>query len=331
MGGRGVGVVGLGTALPDRIVTNHDFAATLDTTDEWIVERSGIRERRIGGTTGELATAAARAALADAGLDPSQIGMLVLCTETPDALMPATSATIARDLGLTCGSIDVNAACAGLAYGLVLAASLITAGVERVLLVGADTMASITDQGDRATAVLFADGAGALVLAASDDPEDGPLGWEAGTDGTAHALLTCPHGGTITMDGRAVFMKAVRVVAESSRAALDHAKLTPADVDLFVPHQANLRIIQSAGDRLGIPSDRFALAVATTGNTSAASIALALDAARADGRLHTGALVLASGFGAGMTWASVAWRWRWLEPGAAAAAEAAAASAVAAS
>jgi len=302
-------VAGLGTALPPTILTNADLEKTLDTSDSWITERTGIRERRVGGSTGDLAVKAARAALADAGVGPDSIDLLILATETPDALMPATSAAVAGELGLRCGSFDLNAACAGFTYGLVLADQLVAGGLDRVLLVGSDTMWSITDHDDRNTAVLFGDGAGALVLEATADDSAGVIGWDAGTDGTLGGILACEIGGTVRMDGPTVFKKAVRVVVDSCAAALERAKLKGADIDLFVPHQANLRIIDASAERLGIPMDRCAVVLDRTGNTSAGSIPLGLAEARDLGRLHDGSAVLVSGFGAGMTWASAVVRW----------------------
>ena len=306
---RGMAVTGLGSALPPTVLTNHDLEQTLDTSDSWITERTGIRERRVGGSTGALAAEAARAAMADAGVEPSSVDLLILATETPDALMPATSAAVAGELGLRCGSFDLNAACAGFTYGLVVAERLVAGGLDRVLLVGSDSMWRITDHDDRNTAVLFGDGAGALVLEATADDTAGVMGWDAGTDGTLGEILACDLGGTIRMDGRSVFKKAVRVVVESCAAALERAKLTGEDVDVFAPHQANLRIIDASADRLGIPADRCSVVLDTTGNTSAGSIPLALVAARDQGRLRDGSIVLVSGFGAGMTWASAVLRW----------------------
>jgi len=290
-------------------MTNADLERTLDTSDAWIRERTGIRERRVGGSTGELAIRAAQAALDDAGADAASIDLLILATETPDALMPATSAAVAGALGARCGSFDLNAACAGFTYGLVLADQMVRGCLDRVLLVGADTMWSVTDHDDRSTAILFGDGAGALVLEATADESAGVLGWDAGTDGTQGAILACDLGGTVRMDGQAVFKKAVRVVVDSCGAALERAKLVGEDVDVFAPHQANIRIIDAAVSRLAIPADRSAIVLDRTGNTSAASIPLALDEARQDGRLRDGAIVLATGFGAGMTWASAVVRW----------------------
>jgi 3-oxoacyl-[acyl-carrier-protein] synthase-3 len=306
---RGVAIAGLATALPPLVVTNADLEARLDTTDAWITERSGIRERRIGGTTGGLAIEAGAKALAAAGLVADDIDLLILATETPDALMPSTSAAVAGALGLRCGSFDLNAACAGFVYALAVASQLVVGGTDRILLIGADTMSSITDQEERTTAVLFGDGAAALVLEATPDPEAGVVGWDAGTDGTLRDILYCEHGSKIQMQGPEVFKKAVRVVTASCERALEAAKVNPADIDLFVPHQANLRIIDAAARRLEIPEDRWAVVLDTTGNTSAGSIPLALAKVRDEGRLADGTLLLLSGFGAGMTWASLVLRW----------------------
>jgi 3-oxoacyl-[acyl-carrier-protein] synthase-3 len=304
----GAVISGWGTALPDTIVTNADLEARLDTTDEWIVTRSGIRERRIGGTVSSLAIAAGRQALERAALAPEQVDLLVLATCTPDLAVPATSAAVHHALGLSGGAFDVNAACAGFVYGLVAAHGAVSAGAaHRVLLIGADCVSQITDPDDRATAVLFADGAGAVVLEASDD--DGLLAVDLGVDGTAHDLLTCPHGGYFSMEGKEVFRRAVRITVDSASNALERAKLTPDDVALFVPHQANLRIIEAAASRLGVPMERVAIVVDRTGNTSSASIPLALADAADAGRLRPGDHVLMSGFGAGMTWASTVIRW----------------------
>ncbi len=306
---RGMAVTGLGTALPPTVLTNADLEKTLDTSDAWISERTGIRERRVGGTTSGLAVEAARAALNDAGVDASCVDLLILATETPDALMPATSAAVAGELGLRCGSFDLNAACAGFTYGLIIADQLVGGGLDRVLLIGSDTMWSITDHDDRGTAVLFGDGAGALVLQATADEGAGVMGWDAGTDGTLGDLLSCALDGTIRMDGQAVFKKAVRVVVDSCAAAIERAKLASTDIDVFAPHQANLRIIDAAAGRLGIPAERCSVVLDRTGNTSAGSIPLALAQARDDGRLADGSVALLSGFGAGMTWASAVVRW----------------------
>ncbi len=304
----GAAITGWGTALPDNVVTNAQLEARLDTSDEWIVTRSGIRERRIGGTVSSLAIEAGRRALDRAALAPGQVDLLVLATCTPDLAVPATSAAVHHALGLSGGAFDVNAACAGFVYGLVAAHGALRAGAaHRVLLIGADCVSLLTDPDDRATAVLFADGAGAVVLEASDD--DSVLAFDFGVDGSAHDLLTCAHGGYMEMEGKEVFRRAVRITVDSATNALERAKLTPDDIALFVPHQANLRIIEAVATRLGIPMDRVAVVVDRTGNTSSASIPLALADAADAGRLRPGDHLLMSGFGAGMTWASSIVRW----------------------
>ncbi len=306
----GAVITGWGSALPDTVVTNADLEARLDTSDRWIVERSGIRERRVGGTVSSLATQAGHRALERAGVSGADVDLLVLATCTPDLLVPATSAAVHHALGLSGGAFDVNAACAGFVYTLVAAHGAVQAGAaRRVLLVGADCLSHITDPEDRGTAVLFADGAAAVVLEASDADGDGLLSVDLGVDGSAHDLLTCPHGGTMHMEGKEVFRRAVRITVESATCALERAKLVPDDVALFVPHQANLRIIEAAAARLGLPMERVAVVLDRTGNTSSASVPLALAAAADAGRLAPGDRVLMSGFGAGMTWASVVLRW----------------------
>ena len=301
-------VVGWGGALPPTVVTNADLEARLDTSDEWIVERSGIRERRVGGTVSGLATEAARAAMGRAGIGPDDVDLLVLATTTPDEAVPATAAAVHHALGLRCGAFDVNAACAGFVYALAIANGAIATGARRVIAVGADCLSRITDPEDRGTAVLFADGASAVVLEAAEHG-DVLLGFDLGVDGSGHDILNCPHGGTLHMEGREVFRRAVRITVDSAVEALDRAKLDPADVSLFVPHQANLRIIEAAASRLGIPMEKAAIVLDRTGNTSSASIPLALAEAADAGRLGPGDVVLLSGFGAGMSWASAVLRW----------------------
>jgi 3-oxoacyl-[acyl-carrier-protein] synthase III len=305
----GVVARGWGVALPEKIVTNADFASRLDTTDEWIIERTGIRERRFGGTSGSLAVDAGQQALDVAGVDAASVDVVILATTTPDKLMPATAAYVQDALGCGGGAMDLNAACSGFVYALVTGAGLCEIGANRVLVVGADVMSRIVDQDDRGTAVLFGDGAGAILI----DRTDGPgalLGWDLGGDGSLRHLLTCEFGGYTQMAGKEVFRQAVRVMVESCRAALDKSGVAPDDVTLLVPHQANTRIVSAACDRLGIPMERTALVLERTGNTSAASIPLALVDAVDKGRLADGDLVLLSGFGAGMTWASAVLQWR---------------------
>ncbi len=304
----GIRVHSCGIAVPDKVVTNDDLSARLDTSDAWISERTGIRERRVGGTTTGLATEAGRAALERAGLQPADIDLLLLATTTPDALVPASSTTVQHALGTGGGAIDLNAACSGFVYGLVTAAGLAAVGARRVLLIGADTLSRITDWDDRKMAVLVGDGAGAVVV----EPVDGPgdlLSWNLGADGGLRHLLYCDHGGYLFMDGKEIFRKAVRIVVESAEKALADAGMTAGDVDVFVPHQANLRIIQAAGQRLGIPAERTAVVIDRYGNTSSASIPLALADAIQNGQAKPGARMLLCGFGGGMTWASAVLRW----------------------
>jgi 3-oxoacyl-[acyl-carrier-protein] synthase III len=307
-GVRGAVITGWGSALPDRVVTNHDLERTLDTSHDWIVERTGIRERRVGGTTAGLSVEAGLQAIASAGIDPRDIDALVLATTTPDRAVPATSATVQELLGLSCGAFDVNAACSGWVYGLVTAHGLIALGAENVLVIGTDTLARITDWSDRNTAILFADGSGAAVLQAVDGPGQ-LLGWDLSADGSAEQALFAELGGTLQMEGREVFRRAVRIMVDSATASMAAAGVTADDITLVVPHQANIRIISASCERLGIDLDRAAIVLDRTGNTSAASIPLALADALDAGRVCQGDLVLFVGFGAGMTAASAVVRW----------------------
>jgi 3-oxoacyl-[acyl-carrier-protein] synthase-3 len=306
---RGAVVTGWGIALPDKVVTNDDLSARLDTSDSWITERTGIKERRIGGTTSGLAVEAGRQALERAGRQGDQIDVLVLATTTPDAIVPGTSATVQDALGIAGGAFDLNAACSGFVYGLVTAHGLVQAGAERVLLIGSETLSRITNWDDRSVAVLVGDGAGGVVLEATDGPGQ-LLAWDLGADGSLRHLLCCDHGGYLFMNGREIFRHAVHAVVSSSLNALGRAGLTADEIDLFVPHQANARIIEAASQRLGIPSDRCVVTIDRYGNTSSASIPLALADALETDRLRPGALVLLSGFGGGMTWASAVLRWK---------------------
>ena len=305
-GVRGARFTGWGTALGHRLVTNDDLAATIDTNDQWIRERTGIERRHVGGTNAELSSASGAAALAMAGVDPLSVDALVLATTTPDRAVPATSSTVQARLGLRCGAFDVNAACSGFVYALVNAHGLIAMGAERVLLIGTDILSRITDWDDRNTAVLFADGSGAALL------EAGPgqlLGWDLDADGTLEDILYCDHGGFIQMNGKEVFKRAVRIMVDSAQKSMKHAGVTADQVSLIVPHQANIRIVQAACDRLDIPMDRAAMCIQDTGNTSSASIPLALFRAADEGRIARGDLVLMVGFGAGMTAASAIIEW----------------------
>jgi 3-oxoacyl-[acyl-carrier-protein] synthase-3 len=318
-------IAGWGSALPPTLVSNADMESLFDTSDDWIVERSGIRTRRAAtgpfvspipsshpfgglGTTATLAVDAGQRALDSAGLRAGEISLLVLCTTTPDQAIPATSSAVAGALGTAGGAMDLNAACAGFTYGLVTAASLVAAGAGKILLIGAESMTRATNWEDRTSAFLFGDGAGAVVLT----PVSGPgslLGWDLGVDGTLVELLYADHGSGMVMRGKEIFRQAVRATAESANAALKRAQIEASDIALFVPHQANLRIMHAIAGRIGIPTDRIASVIDWTGNTSSASIPLALADAADQDRLQSGDLVLLSGFGAGMTWASAVWRW----------------------
>ncbi|MGO9196034.1 MAG: beta-ketoacyl-ACP synthase III [Acidimicrobiales bacterium] len=304
-------ITGWGTALPEKVVTNAEFEARLDTTDAWIVERTGIRERRFGGTTSSLAIEAGAAAITKAGLSPGDIDLLLLATTTPDKTVPATSSTVHAQLGCSGAAFDLNAACAGYVYAAVTADAMLGAriGFDRALVIGADTLSVITDMEDRSTAVLFADGAGAVVIEYRDDAEPFILASDLGLDGSLLSILYCDHGGFLKMEGREVFRRAVRATVDSAVSVLKQAGVAPDEIALFVPHQANQRIIDAMLQRVGIPADRSAIVLDTTGNTSSASIPLALAAAADEGRLSDGDLVLLSGFGAGMTWASAVIRW----------------------
>ena len=306
-GARGGVISGWGTALPDKVITNHELAETMDTSDEWIVARTGIRERRIGGTTVGLSIESGRAALEMSGLDPSEIDAVVLATTTPDRQW-GNAAAVQHELGLRCGAFDVNAACSGFMYGLVTAHGLIAMGADKVLLIGTDTLSRITDWDDRATAPLFADGSGAVVI--ESVPGRGQLlGWDLDADGSLGSLLYADVGGFIHMEGKEVFRRAVRIMVDSATKSMEHAGVTADDIALIVPHQANIRIIQAACDRLGIEIERAAVVIEHTGNTSSASIPLALADALENGRVASGDLVLLVGFGGGMTAASAILKW----------------------
>ena len=307
-------IAGMGTAIPDHVRTNADLEALVDTSDEWIVERTGIRERRVAGpaeSTASLAAHACASAIKDAGITPDDVDLLIVATVSPDQPMPAVAAFVQERLGLRCGAFDLGAACAGFVYSLVTGSALVTTGGARhVLVVGAETLTRIVDPDDRATVILFGDGAGAAVISGTDRDGLGLVSFDIGCDGSAAELLEIPAGQRyVTMRGSEVFRRAVRAVNDSATAALRKADLTAGDIALFVPHQANRRIIDAAGKHLGIPPERTMVNIDRYGNTSAASIPIALAEAADSGRLHDGDLVLLSGFGAGMTWASAVVRW----------------------
>jgi 3-oxoacyl-[acyl-carrier-protein] synthase-3 len=305
---RGAVVTGWGTALPPKVLTNHDLEQTIDTSHDWIVERTGIHSRHVGGTTVGLSIESGRRALEMSGVDPLSIDALVLSTTTPDRTVPASSAAVQAELGLRCGAYDVNAACSGFVYALVQAHGMIAMGAKKVLVIGTDTLSRITDWDDRNTAILFADGSGAVVLEAVEGPGE-LLAWDLDADGTAERFLYSEIGGFIQMEGKEVFRRAVRIMVDSATKSMNHAGVTADQLTLVVPHQANMRIIQAACDRLGVPIEKASTVLHRTGNTSSASIPLALVDALDNGRVQQGDLVLLVGFGAGMTAASAILRW----------------------
>ena len=302
-------ITGLGTAVGHKVVTNHDLASVLDTSDEWIVERTGIHERRVGGSCLELGSQAAKIALKQAEIDASELDLIICSTCTPDQVFPAVSNRIQDELGANCGAFDLNAACSGFTYGVSLAQSQVAAGMERVLVVGVDTLSRFTDWEDRSTAILFGDGAGAVVLEPARRFDRGVLSTYMGSEGRFADLLTCDFGDYIKMDGKEVFRQAVRVMVSASQRVLAYAGLDAADVAAVIPHQANRRIIESAMKRLGIPLEKAATVLETTGNTSSASIPLAMDDAVSKGAITDGDAVLLVGFGAGMSVAAALLRW----------------------
>lgn len=310
MGGPwGLKISGVGATLPDKVLTNEDLTAWMDTTDEWIKERTGIGQRHIGGSTSGLSTDAAQKALTAAGVDPSEIDQVILATTSPDHICPGTAPAVARELGILAGAFDLQAACSGWVYGLVVANGLLLQGMDKILVIGAETLDRITDYHDRGTGILFGNGAGAAVV--ERDPTGGGelLAWDMGSNGNYVHILYADHGDVLQMDGKEVFRQAVTVMQRSANAAMEKAGLTADDIDVVIPHQANVRIVEAAWKRLGFSMDRTVMVLERTGNTSAASIPLALDHAMTTGRIEPGANVMFLGFGAGMTWACAIVRW----------------------
>jgi 3-oxoacyl-[acyl-carrier-protein] synthase-3 len=320
-------VVGLGSVLPDRTVPNAYFETLVDTSDEWIRERTGIEERHFaaeGESTSDLATGAALLALESAGLAPGQLDLIVCATLTPDTPIPSAAVWVQRKLGVTAPAFDVNAACAGFSYALSTGSAFIESGqAETVLVMGAEILSRVMDYTDRGTSILFGDGAGAVVLRPSEEP--GIIGSVLGADGRAAEILMIPAGGSAmpashaTVDardhsirmpnGRDVFKRAVVEMSSACRQLLEKSGFGPDDVDVLIPHQANARIMRAVGERLGIDESRAVIDVASVGNTSAASIPIALDRAWRAGRVHEGDLVLLTSFGAGLAWGANLIRW----------------------
>jgi 3-oxoacyl-[acyl-carrier-protein] synthase-3 len=324
----GVGILGIGTALPSKVVTNADLEKTLDTSDEWIRTRTGICERRIAAEevcTSDLAAAAARAAMCDAATGVDEIDLIILATATPDAPLPATACYVQAKLGASrAAAFDVAAGCTGFIYALSVGHQFVASGSSRrVLVIGAEILSRILDWQDRATCVLFGDGAGAVVLGPVPEGQ-GLLSFKLGSDGTYADLLAIPAGGTklptsvataeahlhyVKMAGNEVFKFAVRVIGDITVQALNELGLTVADLDFLVPHQANLRIIDAARKRFELPEERVIVNIDRYGNMSAASIPVALEEAIRTGRLKRGDLVAMVGFGAGLTWGAAIMRY----------------------
>jgi 3-oxoacyl-[acyl-carrier-protein] synthase III len=318
-----ISITGLGAYVPERVLTNDELATIVDTNDEWITERTGIKERRIAAPEEaftDLALPAARAALAQAGVEGRDIDLLVCATVTPDMMFPTSSALLADALAAPdAGAYDLLAGCTGFMYALVQAYGMLAAGLaQRALVVGGDVLSRILNWTDRSTVVLFGDGAGAVVLERT--PERGFLGFELGADGAGGIHLSLPGSGSrriddgtangyVQMNGREVFKFATRVLVSSAEAVLARCGVSVEDVDVYVPHQANVRIMDHAAQKLGIPRERMVVNVDRFGNTSSGSIPLALAEAQRDGRLKKGDLVLMTGMGAGLTWGSGLMRW----------------------
>ena len=320
--GRRVGITGLGVHVPDRVLTNAELSTLVDTSDEWIMSRTGIRERRIAAedeALTDIARPAALAALERASLEPKDIDLLVCATVTPDMMFPTSSALLADELGAPdAAAYDLLAGCTGFVYAIAQAYSMVAAGLaRRALVVGGDVLSKILDWTDRSTLVLFGDGAGAVVLEHVDN--GGFLGFELGADGGGGRHLWLPGSGSrrfdgdveshVTMNGREVFKFATRVMIYSAEKLLDECGRTVDDVDVYVPHQANVRIIDYATKKLGFPEEKVVVNVDRYGNTSSGSIPLALADAEKDGMLKPGALVLMTGMGAGLTWGSALIEW----------------------
>lgn len=319
--GRPIGITGLGCYVPDRVLTNDELSELVDTTDEWITTRTGIKERRIAApeqAMSDVALPACQAALAQAGTDPREIDLLIMATVTPDMSFPSTAAILADRLGMPdAAAYDLSAGCTGFMYAIAQAHGMLASGLARkALVVGGDVLSKILDWTDRSTLVLFGDGAGAVVM--EPTIEGGFLGFELGADGGGGVHLWLPGSGSrvfedpdkyVKMNGREVFKFATRVLVTSAEAVLDACGRRVEDVDLYVPHQANIRIIEHARKKLGVSAERTVINVDRYGNTSSGSIPLALADAAADGRLKPGELVLMTGMGAGLTWGSALIEW----------------------
>ena len=321
--GTPISITGLGAYVPDRVLTNDELSTLVDTSNEWIMERTGIRERRIAApeqALTDLALPAARTAMAQAGVEGKDLDLILCATVTPDMMFPTSSALLADTLGARdAAAYDLLAGCTGFMYALAQAYGMIAAGLaERALVVGGDVLSRILDWTDRSTLILFGDGAGAVVLEKVEKP--GFLGFELGADGGGGIHLSLPGSGSrsveeatgngyVHMNGREVFKFATRVLVSSAEAVLERCGAAVEDVDVYIPHQANVRIMEHAVKKLGIPRERMVVNVDRYGNTSSGSIPLALAEAQTDGRLKEGDLVLMTGMGAGLTWGSALMEW----------------------
>ena len=315
-------IAGTGKAVPSKVLTNDDLSKIVETSDEWISARTGIRERRIleeGRSTSDLAAEAARAACAKAEIDPKELDAIICATISPDMPMPAVAVSVQQKIGATCAAFDVSAACAGFIYGLAIGDGLIqTGGFKKVCVIGVEILSRLLDWTDRNTCVLFGDGAGAAILTHSTD-ERGVLSTHLFADGSGVPMLNIPAGGSqlpanektiaakqhfVKMNGKAVFTNAVKNISRASQIALETNKMTAGDVDVVVAHQANLRILEGVAERTGLPIEKFYLNIHKYGNTSSASIPIALDEAIAEGRVKAGDRVLMCALGAGLSWGS---------------------------
>jgi 3-oxoacyl-[acyl-carrier-protein] synthase-3 len=321
----GAVIAGTGCALPEKRLTNADLEKMVDTSDEWIQQRTGMRERRMvgpGETTASLATAAAKKALAEANVAPEEIDLIIVSTLTPDMLTPSTACLVQHNLGIKrhIGCMDLNAACSGFVYGLATASQFVQNGAYRhVLVVGAETLSRFIDYTDRNTCILFGDGSGAAVVSRSEDPQKGLQSFQLGANGDGAQFITIPGGGSLhpacagsvaekmhylKMNGREVYKFAVHQMTESLRWGMESCGLTPDTVKLVVPHQVNQRIIDSATEKMGFPREKVFINIDRYGNTSAASVPIALDEARKAGRCGPGDWIIMVAFGAGLTWAA---------------------------
>lgn len=325
---RRAGIIGVGSAIPDKVLTNEYFEKIVDTSDEWIVARTGIKERRVtaeGEAASDLAIRAARIALDCAQIAPDELDLIICATVTSDMQLPSTASIVQEKIGAKrAAAFDLSAGCSGFVYGASTAAGFIGSGIyDKILVIGVDLLSKITDYEDRSTCILFGDAAGAAVIAPTDD-EHGILSIVLGSDGSGAELLKVEAGGSrlpasldtvkarqhyISMGGSEVYKFAVKVIGDASVEALEGCGLTPDDVDLFIPHQANIRIIEAAAKRLNLPSEKVFINVQKYGNTSSASVPLAIDEAMREGRLKKDDIVVTVGFGAGLTWAANVIKW----------------------